>query len=121
MVESFELQNVLGKPQKAEPSAATINLDDADGTVTAWSLATFVLFVLYSWPFSGSRLTVQYVRLLVLAGLFVVSPRLLIFMAGESRTILTPLEAFLAFQFGTLWFSVSVAVLVNVRMSYDVS
>jgi hypothetical protein len=120
MVESFELQNVSGNPQKAEPPAATINLDDADGTVTAWSLATFILFVLHPWSFSCGWLTVRYVRLLVLAGLFVVSPRLLIFIAGESRTILTPLEAFLAFQFGILWFSVSVAVLVNVRMPYNV-
>jgi hypothetical protein len=59
-------------------------------------------------------------RLLVLAGLFVISPRLLIFMAGESRTILTPLEAFLAFQFGILLFAVSVGVLINVCAPSDI-
>jgi len=57
----------------------------------------------------------SYARLISLAGLFVISPRLLIFMAGEPRTLLTPLEAFLAFQFGTLLFAVSIGVLVNVR------
>ncbi|KAF9792223.1 hypothetical protein BJ322DRAFT_1027832 [Thelephora terrestris] len=98
MVESFELQHLSDKPQKTGPSAATINTDDADGTITGWSLATFAL-------------------LLVLAGLLVVSPRLLIFMTGESRTLLTPLEAFLAFQFGILLFLVSVAVLVNAPSS----
>lgn len=36
-------------------------------------------------------------------------------MAGESRTLLTPLEAFLAFQLGILMFGVSLGVLVNVR------
>lgn len=36
-------------------------------------------------------------------------------MAGEPRTLLTPLEAFLAFQFGILLFAVSLGVLVNVR------
>ena len=54
-------------------------------------------------------------RLVVLAGLFVISPRLLIFMTGEPRTLLTPLEAFLAFQFGILLFAVSLGVIVNVR------
>jgi hypothetical protein len=54
-------------------------------------------------------------RLVLLAGLFVVSPRLLIFMTGEPRALLTPLEAFLAFQFGTLLFAVSLGILVNVR------
>jgi hypothetical protein len=34
--------------------------------------------------------------------------------------LLTPLETFLAFQFGILLFSVSVAVLVNVRTPYNV-
>ncbi|KAF9651548.1 hypothetical protein BDM02DRAFT_3065306, partial [Thelephora ganbajun] len=52
-------------------------------------------------------------RLLVLAGLFVISPKFLIFMTGEPRTLLTPLEAFLAFQFGVLLFAVSLGVLVN--------
>jgi len=92
MVESFELQEMSDGPQKR--SAAAIDSDDADGTITAWSLAAFVL-------------------LIVLAGLFVISPRLLIFMAGEPRTLLTPLEAFLAFQFGILLFAVSLGVLVN--------
>jgi len=46
--------------------------------------------------------------------LLVISPRLLIFMTGESRTSLTTLEAFLAFQFGILLFAVSLGVLVNV-------
>lgn len=36
-------------------------------------------------------------------------------MAGEPRTLLTPLEAFLAFQFGILLSAVSLGVLVNVR------
>lgn len=55
------------------------------------------------------------VRLLALAGLLVLSPRLLIFTTGEPRTLLTPLEAFLAFQFGILLLGVSIGVLVNVR------
>jgi len=36
-------------------------------------------------------------------------------MTGEPWTLLTPLEAFLAFQFGTLLFAVSLGVIVNVR------
>jgi len=94
MVESFELQDMADRPQEATPNIYASNPDDADGTITAWSLVTFAL-------------------LLVLAGLFIISPRLLIFMTGESRTLLTTLEAFLAFQFGILLFAVSLGVLVN--------
>jgi len=95
MAESFELQDMLERPQKAVPLTPAIDSDDdADGTITAWSLAAFA-------------------SLLVLAGLFVISPRLLIFMTGEPRTLLTPLEAFLAFQFGILLFAVSLGVLAN--------
>jgi len=94
MAENFELQDMSDKPPKAGPSVAPIDSDDADGTITAWSLVSFTL-------------------LLILAGLFVVSPRFLIFMTGEPRTLLTPLEAFLAFQFGTLSFVVSLGVLAN--------
>lgn len=115
MVESFELQKMSGRPQEPAPSTSAINADDADGTITAWSLATFVLSVLSPQSFSGWWLTAPYIRLLVLAGLFVISPRLLIFMTGESRTLLTTLEAFLAFQFGVLLFAVSLGVLANVR------
>jgi len=43
MTESFELQEVSDKPQK-QPTAAT-GSDDIDGTITAWSLATFALSV----------------------------------------------------------------------------
>ena len=103
------------RPRKAAPSTAAIDSDDADGTVTAWSLATFTLsvpsprhFLVHSSPLSRTRW-------LMLAGLLVMSPRLLIFMAGEPRTLLTPLEAFLAFQLGITLFAVSVGVLVNVR------
>lgn len=72
-----------------------------------------------SYPLGISWLVAHYdtscARLIALAGLFVISPRLLIFMAGEPRTLLTPLEAFLAFQFGILLSAVSLGVLVNVR------
>lgn len=95
MAGSFELEDLSNRPEKTEPSAPISNPDDVDGTMTAWSLGTSIL-------------------LLVLSGLFVISPRLLIFMTGESRVVLTSLEAFLALQFGILLFSVSVAVLVNV-------
>ena len=64
-------------------------------------------------PTGSSR--VSYTRLSFPAGLFLLSPRLLLFMAGEARTLLTPLEAFLAFQFGTLLCAVSIGVIVNVR------
>jgi len=94
MAESFELQEMLDRPQKAAPSTTAIDSDDVDGTITAWSLAAFAL-------------------LLILAGLFVISPRLLIFMIGESRTLLTPLETFLALQFGILLFAMSIGILAN--------
>lgn len=42
-------------------------------------------------------------------------------MTGESRTLLTNLEAFLAFQFGILLFAVSLGVLVNVRPTFGIS
>jgi hypothetical protein len=123
MVETFELHDMSDRPQEPAPSTSTISInpDDADGTITAWSLATFTLSVPSPWSPRGWQLIVPCVRLLVLAGLFVVSPRLLIFMAGESRTLLTTLEAFLTFQFGILLFAVSLGVLVNVRRPIGIS
>lgn len=115
MTESFELQEMSEGPQELAPSISLINPDDPDGTITAWSLASFTVSAPSHRYFSGWWLTAPYVRLFILAGLFVISPRLLIFMAGESRTLLTALEAFLAFQFAILLFAVSVGVLVNVR------
>jgi len=105
------------RPQKAIQPTAAVDIEDADGTVTAWSVATFALSVSspLAWVCLTSNSHVSCARLLLLAGLFVVSPRLLIFMAGEPRTLLTPLEAFLAFQFGILLCAVSLGVLVNVR------
>jgi len=42
MAESFELQDMLERPQKAVPLTPAIDSDDdADGTITAWSLAAF--------------------------------------------------------------------------------
>jgi len=43
MAESFELQEMSDRPQKQ--STVVIDSDDADGTITTWSLATFVLSV----------------------------------------------------------------------------
>ena len=120
MTESFELQAMVDSPRKTVPPTAAIGSDDTDGTITAWSLATFTLFVLSPGVFWLSA-HVSCARLLALAGLFTVSPRLLIFMTGEPRTLLTPLEAFLAFQFGILSFGVSLGVLVNVRALSGVS
>jgi hypothetical protein len=109
------------RPRKAAPSTAAIESDDADGTVTAWSLATFTLSVPSPRYFLVHSSPVSCARWLVLAGLLVMSPRLLIFMTGEPRTLLTPLEAFLAFQLGITLFAVSVGVLVNVRVSPGIS
>lgn len=77
----------------------------------AHSLCLYISLVFWAPAHHGA----SYVRLLALAGLLVVSPRLLIFTTGEPRTLLTPLEAFLAFQFGILLSGVSIGVLVNVR------
>ena len=121
MADSFELRDMSDRPQKAEQSTPVIDSDDADGIVTTWSLAAFVLSVPSPWYFPAGSSLVSCARLLSLAGLFVISPRLLIFMTGEPRTLLTPLEAFLAFQFGILLFSVSIGVLVNVRVPSAVS
>ena len=61
MSESFELQDMLDRPQKPEPPTAAIDSDDADGTITAWSLAVFALSVLPPCHFlvGGSPLVCQ--------------------------------------------------------------
>jgi len=121
MAESFELRDMPDRPRQAVPPTAAIDADDADGTITAWSLAAFTLSVLSPWHVLVGTSHFSCPRLLALAGLFTISPRLLIFMTGEPRTLLTPLEAFLAFQFGILSFGVSLGVLVNVRAPSAIS
>ena len=49
MAESFELQDMPGRPQRQ--STAVIDSDNADGTITAWSLGAFALSVPSPWYF----------------------------------------------------------------------
>jgi len=93
MAESFELRDMLDEPRKAAPSTVSVDTDDADGTTTAWSLAASTL--------------------LLVLGLLGFAPGLLMLMTGGPRTLPTPLEAFLAFQFGLTLCGVSFGVLVN--------
>ncbi|KZP19491.1 hypothetical protein FIBSPDRAFT_828050 [Athelia psychrophila] len=100
MPAEIEMQDLKATDNRQEADRESESEDVRDYTITTWAWVATTLFSL-------------------LALCLIISPRLLLFVSetandDERRTALTPLESFLALQFGIFLLAVSSALLLNI-------
>lgn len=76
------------------PTAASNTKEEVDGTISAWTWTSSIL-------------------LGILSSVLLLTPKFLLFAAGQLRTGPTPLEAFLALQFGIFLGAIAISLLLN--------
>lgn len=102
------------------PDDETMHGETRDYTVSVWAWTSTTLSVHPPRvPVCQELITVGLLRFFLLASCLILSPRLLLFVTEavsgtERRTALTPLESFLALQFGVFLLAVSSALVLNV-------
>jgi len=93
--QEFELRELTGESTKANGSGEPTLKQEVDGTVAVWTYTSAVLLSLFS-------------------AVLIISPGFLLFIIGETRTVPTSLEAFLALHFGIFLFAITVSLLSNI-------
>jgi hypothetical protein len=115
----IEMEDLSQRDNRETEGVEPEAVPDAVSTFWAWTTASLSVFIL---DLSDSHSWRTY-RLILISLILSVSPRLLLFVSetaardgpGEKRTILTPLEAFLALH-ASIWLcAVAISLVLNVR------